>query len=568
MRVTAVVTAAVLASSATAAPTPGLISSILGLLTNDINKLLSSLGIHLHTDGANHGATVPFHDQCPFSIPVVDLSPIRHSHDINWGKGVNGGNFINWKTFKANGANLGGWLEKEQTHDPIWWSEVGGDGAPDEWTLCQNLGSKCASVFEERYASFINTTTIDQLANVGVNTLRIPLTYAAFIEAVDGVLNFIKQSGHVNAFTIAPINEASDNFAGFGSAAGLTINGTNWINTYFSGVLKKIAKVDKRIPMMIQDCFMGASYWAPFYDASENIVFDSHVYYFAAAGTYAGYVNPAVCGQAQYIAQETKFPVFVGEWSLQAMYNNTLNTRKTIFDTQRYAWNKYLAGGAFWNGVSYATAKVDGEGTQREYWSYIDLINQGVITKSDFRVLSSLYFLLCELDLIEDTLCFESCDYAVRRGTFLLGSNNRLTFTSHQSSSGSLMVGNEVVHVHEFLISSSSEFFKNATKPEWRTESRPIDLSDEQPHIFRRYCQWLYSGHMAPDLPEKSIFQCLAYMYVLGEKIVDYEFQNAVIQAIISDMGRKNKVPSLGTIKIIYDGTTEGSAARRLLVDS
>jgi aryl-phospho-beta-D-glucosidase BglC (GH1 family) len=59
---------------------------------------------------------------------------------------------------------------------------VGGDGAPDEWTLCQNLGSKCASVFEERYASFINTTTIDELANVGVNTLRIPLTYAAFIE--------------------------------------------------------------------------------------------------------------------------------------------------------------------------------------------------------------------------------------------------------------------------------------------------------------------------------------------------------------------------------------------------
>jgi hypothetical protein len=57
-------------------------------------------------------------------------------------------------------------------------------------------------------------------------------------------------------------------------------------------------------------------------------------------------------------------------------------------------------------------------------------------------------------------------------------------------------------------------------------------------------------------------------MYVLGEKIVDHGFQNAVIQAIISDMNRKNKVPSLGTIKIIYDGTTEGSAARRLLVDS
>jgi glucan 1,3-beta-glucosidase len=29
--------------------------------------------------------------------------------------------------------------------------------------------------------------------------------------------------------------------------------------------------------------------------------------------------------------------------------------------------------------VSYATTPVDGEGTQRDYWSYIDLINQGVI---------------------------------------------------------------------------------------------------------------------------------------------------------------------------------------------
>lgn len=61
--------------------------------------------------------------------------------------------------------------------------------------------------------------------------------------AIDGVLTFIKQSGHMNAFTVAPINEASDNFAGFGSAAGLTVKGTDWINTYLDGVLAKITKV-------------------------------------------------------------------------------------------------------------------------------------------------------------------------------------------------------------------------------------------------------------------------------------------------------------------------------------
>jgi glucan 1,3-beta-glucosidase len=447
MRASLCLAAALSAGSTFGAPAPGLISSILGLITNDINTLLTSLGIKLRTDGDFHGSTVNYHSQCPFSIPAVTLSGSRFSHDITWAKGVSGSNFVDWKTFKANGANLGGWLEKERTHDPIWWEEVGGGDAPDEWTLCMNLGNKCGPVLEERYASFLNTTTIDQLASVGVNTLRIPTTYAAWVsvpgsqlykgnqqqylraitnyaitkynmhiiiglhslpggvnnldigealfhqgwfnnatnlnysfQAVDAVLQFIKSSGHMNAYTIAPINEASDNFAGFGSAEGLTVNGTNWINTYFDGVLAKIAKVDKRIPMMIQDCFKGASYWAPFYDASKNIVFDSHVYYFAAAGTYAGYVNPAVCGQAAYIAQETKFPVFIGEWSLQAMYNNTLASRKTIFDTQRYAWNKYVAGGTFWTAVSYSTAGVDGEGTQREYWSYIDLINQGVIT--------------------------------------------------------------------------------------------------------------------------------------------------------------------------------------------
>lgn len=200
-------------------------------------------------------------------------------------------------------------------------------------------------------------------------------------KAIDRILSFIKTSGHVNAFTIAPINEASDtHLAGFGTPAGLTDAGADWVNTYHYGVLKKIAKIDSRIPMMIQDNFKGASFWAPFYNSTDNIVFDSHVYYFAAAGTYSQYVNPAICGQAAYVKSGTTFPVFIGEWSLQTMYNNTLSERKTIFDTQRYAWQNYVAGGSFWTAVSYSTAAVDGEGTQREYWSYIDLINQGVIT--------------------------------------------------------------------------------------------------------------------------------------------------------------------------------------------
>jgi glucan 1,3-beta-glucosidase len=54
-------------------------------------------------------------------------------------------------------------------------------------------------------AWFFNTTNID---------------YS--FQLVDAILSFIKSSGSIASFTIAPINEASDNLAGFGTPAGLS----------------------------------------------------------------------------------------------------------------------------------------------------------------------------------------------------------------------------------------------------------------------------------------------------------------------------------------------------------
>ncbi|KAI9662862.1 MAG: hypothetical protein M1821_007909 [Bathelium mastoideum] len=424
-------------------------ASIITVVPSSVTSILSSVGVSYQSDATAAGSAVPYSSMCPGKVVPTTTSSVLHAPSVAWPAGVKGSNFIDWNTYKSNGANLGGWLEKEKTHDPIWWDQYAPD-ASDEWTFCQTLGSQCGPVLEARYASFLNFSTIDQLASVGVNTLRIPTTYAAWVKvpgsqlysgdqqwylykitqyailnynmhiiiglhslpggvnnldigeafghdnwfnnqtnlaysykAVQGVLNFIKASGRINAFTIAPINEASDNLAGFGSPAGLSESGANWILTYIQGVFNMIAKVDKRIPLMLQDCFKGASYWAPFYSQGTNLVFDSHVYYFAAAGTYSEYVLPAVCGQAAYLqTSETTFPTFVGEWALQVMYNNTLTGRKTIFDTQRYAWSKYVSGGAFWTAVSYSTTLVDGDGIQRDYWSYIDLINANVATKA------------------------------------------------------------------------------------------------------------------------------------------------------------------------------------------
>jgi hypothetical protein len=165
--------------------------------------------------------------------------------------------------------------------------------------------------------------------------------------AVDRILDYIQASPlGLNKFSISPLNEASDtNLVGFGTAAGLTDEGVAWVNTYLQGVLNRIKKVDSRIPLIVQDNFQGTEFWAPYFNATDSIVISPHVYYFAAGGVYGNYVHPAICGQAQFLANQTKFPNFVGEWSLQTTYNNTFAGRELIFNTERYAWNKYLSGG-------------------------------------------------------------------------------------------------------------------------------------------------------------------------------------------------------------------------------
>jgi len=131
---------------------------------------------------------------------------------------------------------------------------------------------------------------------------------------------------------------------------------------------------------MLQDFFLGEPFWSPFYASSTNMVIDSHIYFFAASGIYVQYVSPAICGQAQYTAGDAKFPVFIGEWSLQTLYNNTLEGRKTICDTQVYAYSKYTSGSAFWNyNMLDDTDPVYEEGVTSDYWSWTRLVDQGLL---------------------------------------------------------------------------------------------------------------------------------------------------------------------------------------------
>jgi len=132
--------------------------------------------------------------------------------------------------------------------------------------------------------------------------------------------------------------------------------------------------------------------------------------------------------------------------------------------------------------------------------------------------------------------------------------------------------------VIESAIRKSSKFFDNAMKPEWadsRPDPRVVDLSDEDVEIFEVYLHWLYFKTLPTvcmdDIGRSSEYLLLAECYIMGEKIMDTGFKNAVLEALV-DKERSppfygSRLPSKGAICIIYEGTREGSPARRLLVD-
>jgi aryl-phospho-beta-D-glucosidase BglC (GH1 family) len=116
--------------------------------------------------------------------------------------------YLDWKTFNAVGVNLGGWLEQESTIDTAWWSQYSG-GAVDEWGLCAHLGSQCGPVLERRYATWITTADIDKLGAAGINVLRIPTTYAAWVEVPGSQLYHGNQVSFLSSIASYAINKYS-----------------------------------------------------------------------------------------------------------------------------------------------------------------------------------------------------------------------------------------------------------------------------------------------------------------------------------------------------------------------
>jgi len=127
------------------------------------------------------------------------------------------------------------------------------------------------------------------------------------------------------------------------------------------------------------------------------------------------------------------------------------------------------------------------------------------------------------------------------------------------------------VVIHKAILVESSKFFKKAVKPRWspsRPDSDTIELKDMDLDTFKLYIHWLYFG--AIKLPEENVdgvYTALTKAYVLGEELMDVKFKNDALDTIIDVLWKIDDWPFGDPVTIIYNGTTEKSPARRLMVD-
>ncbi|KAF2167853.1 hypothetical protein M409DRAFT_22000 [Zasmidium cellare ATCC 36951] len=150
----------------------------------------------------------------------------------------------------------------------------------------------------------------------------------------------------------------------------------------------------------------------------------------------------------------------------------------------------------------------------------------------------------------------------------------------------SIVVGTEAQEtftVHETVLSERSGFFKAAISKRWRPGGDgKIYLPEDDPSAAGAYFEWLYSSKIASkdDRPEpvtkveqadmRAEFELLVQMYVFGEKVLDDDFCNAVLSAMLLKMENDDAkciwYPHRNAIRILYEGTSQDCPARKMMV--
>jgi aryl-phospho-beta-D-glucosidase BglC (GH1 family) len=301
--------------------------------------------------------------------------------------------FVGWNSFKSNGVDLGGWLSQEKGIDPAFFDDNGASAAIDEDSFCAVLGQKkCGKLLEQRYKEFITEDDIDIFASYGVNLVRVPLGYWAFMPAIKGdnyytgkQLHYLSkiakhaiskgmhvivdlhglpggQSGldnqgktnqidwwhnstHMDQ-TLNLVGLATDFILAQSNSNQFTLSIINeplpalyyfgqtdesmeYLNDFYGAALDLVRKKSATIPVMLADGFVGPQTWEKFPRWVHN---KENIVFDAHIYFFTGgsysYDAPY---SACYLAKSYQVatnPVFIGEWSIQASNFNSADVQQ------------------------------------------------------------------------------------------------------------------------------------------------------------------------------------------------------------------------------------------------
>ncbi|KAF2122075.1 hypothetical protein BDV96DRAFT_627241 [Lophiotrema nucula] len=129
----------------------------------------------------------------------------------------------------------------------------------------------------------------------------------------------------------------------------------------------------------------------------------------------------------------------------------------------------------------------------------------------------------------------------------------------------------------EVVLTSKSEFFKRAMSGKWvESETRVVNLPNDDARVFGLWIHFAYTQQIPiMEVPSFLPWDQLNLQLLWTKNtttLVDCTCSNAVVLAILALSQTKDSekgwiLPSKDTVKMIYEGTIEGNAARRLVVD-
>ncbi|KAL3489820.1 glycoside hydrolase superfamily [Aspergillus germanicus] len=205
------------------------------------------------------------------------------------------------------------------------------------------------------------------------------------MDVVDEVLDFIGGSSSPESFTLEPMNEPADRngdddlgMAGLGSPEALSDDAASYVLSFWQAVLARVKESGLDVAVMFQR-FKLPDYLAGGFSRGDNVFFDMHNYYFEGRETSSENLPEFILSDAQNKSGDGTFPVFVGEWSIQAAYNNSFALRERNLKVGLEAWEEYTQGSCYWTAKFERNGTIDGEGSQRDYWSFERFIEEGFL---------------------------------------------------------------------------------------------------------------------------------------------------------------------------------------------